>query len=543
MPNYIQQLRQPQVFGGYDPNQEMMDLYAPPMEEQYDPYQDMGPDMGGYQPQPIQQPQVQQPQGTNIADNYKRIMDAYTPETSARDRQNRLLDNYPGQYEPSTGDRWTAALMGLGERNRPNGDVLKVQNEILQGPRMRDIEDWKNQITPAGVASTNENQRNIQERQLLTSAIQADTQAAKLAETARNNDMKNEAAMIRARAYAYSQQLGKGWDWDLTGPTAKKFNKTTGEVIDTGLPTGKMDEQTKIELQNEGRVNAAREAGAAAMGRTVVGNMVPMQRPDGSIVWVTPPVPGAPSGGGAPQQGTPQGQPQGGQSLPPGSTPVGRNGPSQHNLNDQRNAQIVDYTALNPGTKKFFYQDPGTKIITMAAPPKEPNTGIIGNITGSSKTAWDQYYKDMEAYNAAKKRFFPNEPPAPIVGYDTPAPNGAAPSKGAPAVTPNSSKVGPTSTPARATPAELQTPSGASSKFNPNQVKALQTPAPVQPQQSGYAAPGQQAGMAKQQQDAGVASGQLLYAVDASGNIVGTVGNNAAGRAEAARLGLRVRGR
>ena len=400
MPPDIMRLRQQNVFGEYDPNQEMMDLYSSPMEEQYNPYQDMGPDMGGYEPMPIQQPvgqNVAAPQ-TSFMDMWNKIQGAYTPETSARDRQNRLLDNYPGQYNPTTGDRWAAALIGLGERNKPNGDVVGVQNQILQGPRMRDIEDWKNQITPAGVASTNENARNIQERTLLSNAIQADTQAQRIAEQGRIADDKNETTRFRA---VTDRMKAEGWAFDATGPTvlAKRTNPQTGqpEVQDTGYSTGKLNDLDKITLTGDQRARVANINNEGAMARTQAAGSGWAQAPDGSWVRTNPRDASAPP-------------------PPPGSTPVTgrRTGTGNPSTLEQRrilNDQLKEHFQLDPNTRKFIAKK-GEVYDFRNRPVVQADTWAPGN--------QEVTQADVEAYDAFRKSIDPTYVPP-----TTPAPTAA----------------------------------------------------------------------------------------------------------------------
>lgn len=524
MANDIQRLRQQQIFGGFDPNQEMMDSWGGAWEqpEVYDPNQDMG----GYQPmqpvQTVQQPGVTgagNPPPMSFEDRLAKIMAAYTPETSARDRQNKLLDNYPQQYEPTTGDRWAAGLLGLGERNKPNGDVVGVQNQILQGPRIRDIEDWKNQITPAGVASTNENARNIQERSLLTGAVQADTQAQRLEESARQADQKAENVRQRNMIADYVARGAKVIPMPHS-PTIW-MTRPDGTPFDTKVPTGAISEAEAINAKGGWQVQAAQATAAANPARNM------MVGPDGQ-----PMTPG-PTGAYSPTPGLT------GPVTRPG-VPSSTNGPRQNELDARRDAQIRDYAAMNPGSNLFFFQDPVTKSFTMADPPEPPNTGLLGNITGSAEKQWQKYSMDMQAYNKAKKVFFPNEPPSPIVGYDTPAPNGAPARKPGTVIPapPNSSKIGGTPPPTVVQAPGPPRPN--SNKFNPAQA-VPPAPAPTTaPQSNGYAPAGKQPTMSAEQQTAGVTGGQMLWVYDQSGNRVGTIPNHPVSIAEAQRMGMRV---
>ena len=199
----------------------------------------------------------------------RQMMDAinriYTPETVDRDRLRGLMDSFPERESPSFLRSLVAGGMSLKAQ-----DPVATANAVMEAPHRRNMQDWTARVDPFVKTADLENRANVNERTLAGNVVNATTQASRIASQERIAEEKNEIARIRAQAYDYAQRLGKGWEFDVSGTTVLAKNKTNGEIIDTGLETGKMDERTKIELQNKGRVDAARETGMFAGARAAM---------------------------------------------------------------------------------------------------------------------------------------------------------------------------------------------------------------------------------------------------------------------------------
>ncbi len=448
----LEYLRRPQVFGGDDWGV-VYGSYG-----QYDPSSmggggmDIGAIDNTYQPAPITPNQmgVPPPPSTQVAgpartpiptleEQIARINQLYTPETRASDRMNNLLDRYPEQYNPTKMDRWTAMLVGLGERNKQNGDPIGVQNSILQGPRIRDIEDWKNQATPFINAANNENNRNIQERTLFSNMITADTQARRLEETARNNDMRNE---VQQETNRIRNLVANGFV-NITGPhdtTYKLQNKATGQIIYTNAKTGSLPELDAIRERGAQEIAAARERGIAQANANSTRQGTPFTRKnpetgqeeqiviysDGTYKVVTERQEGVPGSGV-------------GQTVPitaPGTTPgkattpttgkkltgqVDKTGtekpltPSQQRI--QNSLEIEKIIGANPEYNDFVSYNEDTHLYErMLRKPEPPAPARLGGLIGPGEEEWRKYKQDMEVYNKIKKLLYPDSPPEPVVG-------------------------------------------------------------------------------------------------------------------------------
>jgi hypothetical protein len=214
----------------------------------------------------------------------KSILDSmYTPQTGASDRYNKLLDNMPEINTPGIGRKIAAAgqaLGNVGPHFTRTGGGQDAADRVLYAPFLQDMAAFKEKAEPFYKAADLENRQNINERTLASNTAQNIVNMDKN-DTARfAAEAKAESDRIRARAYDYGQRLGKGWDWNLTGPTAKKINRTTGEIFDTGIQTGKMDEETKLDLMNQNKLDvqeSRNQGNLAVQGSRNAGNLATAQ--------------------------------------------------------------------------------------------------------------------------------------------------------------------------------------------------------------------------------------------------------------------------
>jgi hypothetical protein len=189
------------------------------------------------------------------------INQIYTPETTSRDRYNRLLDAAPEREGPGLIRGISAGLMGLGGKDPI--DTLNIQERVMFAPHMRDMQDWTAKTTPFSQAAQQENTANINERTLAGNVVTAQTQADRLAESARQADQKNEVARIIALArqataakYTIKEENGR--------VMAYPPDPRQGPPMDLG-PSGLMNEREKLDLINSGRLAVEVQQGANQM--------------------------------------------------------------------------------------------------------------------------------------------------------------------------------------------------------------------------------------------------------------------------------------
>lgn len=263
----------------------------PPPPESYNPYdpnQAPGtPGRGVNTPMdapPSPPPQADPAQGTSLQGWFDAMNQGFTPSTFDRDRYRGVLDQFP---ERRQGSAVTAALIGLGERNRQGGgDPVKAMDQVLYGQGDRDIEDWKAKTTPYYNAAQLEGTANNQERQVVGNAVTGYMADKRIAEQARQ---ANERFEIQRQTNEIRNAVAHGWE-NITGPndpTYKLRNKATGEIRETKVPTGSMIEVDAIRERGAQQIEAARQTGAAAAERQSQGiiqrgdNL--FEFPDGSL--------------------------------------------------------------------------------------------------------------------------------------------------------------------------------------------------------------------------------------------------------------------
>lgn len=210
--------------------------------------------------QPLIEPELQRQMNPIVderAIEEMRLRELYKPQTQASERFNQLLGEFPEREEPGFMRKLAAAGAGVGniEMRRPGG--IDESEKVLHAPYYRDLGEWKTKAEPFGRAADIERQGNIQERTLASNIIQNERENRRITEQSRIADERNRIAKIRAVAYQLKQE---GWTFKVMGDRVIGY-KPDGSTQDFGS-SGGMDEADKIELQNKGRIEAARQFGA-----------------------------------------------------------------------------------------------------------------------------------------------------------------------------------------------------------------------------------------------------------------------------------------
>ena len=237
----------------------------------------------------------------------KELMDLtngiYTPQTSASERYNRLLDEAPEINKPSLMRSIMAAGINVGA-NAKGKDLLDNSDRVNYAPYLRDQAAWKEKTGPYQQAAQLENSANSVERQLASGMAtnltawqrneqQAKTAQDKLDETIRANKEReaNNRTLARIREYVAMKWIPEkdGDRWIAKSPDGK-------QIVDLGSSSG-MDRADEIAA-----LSAARASEQLYRG------------PNGEPLWRNPdtgrmePYPGAPKGvtemGGSGRTGT-----------------------------------------------------------------------------------------------------------------------------------------------------------------------------------------------------------------------------------------------
>lgn len=215
-----------------------------------------------------------------------RIVELFSPDRTQMSRLASSIEMQPRRedYKPSKMRIVGSALAGLGaggpagivggqpvgyQSNIPAG--LKIQQHLMDQPFDRAMTDWQNQTAPLGELAKLENQSNTQDRmiggQLLTDErgrMVNERIAAKNKSDAEIADRKvrvQEARVEIEREKAKNPNLKSVIDKD---GMLVLYDTKSGDIFETGIDTGKLDEREKIQLQIAGRLEAIAAQSAAA---------------------------------------------------------------------------------------------------------------------------------------------------------------------------------------------------------------------------------------------------------------------------------------
>lgn len=186
------------------------------------------------------------------------IQDTYHPDTYSRDRNNRLLDSFPERGQPTKMDRFTAAMLSVGQK-----DPADITEKVLQAPYYRARDEWKEKADPYYKAAQLEQQGNNQERQIIGNAVTGFSAAERTAQAQRKANQQYELGVQRNELLKFKQDH-PDWDIDLTGPTGWATNpQNPNQRINLG-PTGHLSDLEKLNIQGR----TARDVAGIRAGAT-----------------------------------------------------------------------------------------------------------------------------------------------------------------------------------------------------------------------------------------------------------------------------------
>lgn len=192
--------------------------------------------------------------GTNLPgleyDVNRRMSELYHPETAASERYNEMINNYPQMPKPG----WLKVIGAtLADLARPGTGM-----SVIEGPWRQQVDQWKEQIGPAGAAAQLERGTNINERTMAYQTISQELRQQADEERAKKNERDAEIREMRARIYEFKAR-NPNVKFDFSGPTVLYADPLTGEVKDTGVKTGHMSKFDIMELSQKqalGRIDA-----------------------------------------------------------------------------------------------------------------------------------------------------------------------------------------------------------------------------------------------------------------------------------------------
>jgi len=213
--------------------------------------------------------------GGNIEDWLNKL---YSPEHVQSDRLNSLLNSYPNRqdYEPH-GVKGFFTKLGAIAGGMTGGPQL--YSEVMDHNFNDKLKDWNNQIVPAEHAATLEKQANTNER---TAAMQtiadklrqeandireknnqktADLKQQQIDEKAKNDEANAKIRQQRADVYEFKAK-NPGLKLVMTkGGNVQAMDPITGELHDTGVPTGSLTDADRLALTQENKIEQIHTTG------------------------------------------------------------------------------------------------------------------------------------------------------------------------------------------------------------------------------------------------------------------------------------------
>jgi len=372
----IEQLRKKQMFDNFFAQNQAPERQ--PAEGLFQPSSPIPPDRG----------EVPTP-------SFQEMMDQIpSPSTVDRDRFRGLLDQAPQRQEPDITRRLVATGMGLSSRFDRNRDPLKTMDAVLEEPNVRRMKEWTDKATPFYQGASLENTANVNERQIATSVLNNRTALEKAAATERTQNEKNRIADVRAQAYRWKSMLPT-WDWDTTGPTYVLKNRDTGEIRDTKIKTGELDERTLQELKNTGNLAAAEARAKGTYATAAMTKTTHYKDQQGNLYYIDPSNPSQPQPvGDSPQ--TPVGDLTEVKAAPTGASARTNTMEKVRQRNDKLGAA---WQTEGPEIKRFIKRISEKEYTYQPRPVLgAPKGGLFstGKITQDDVDAYDEFRSSIE---------------------------------------------------------------------------------------------------------------------------------------------------
>lgn len=173
-----------------------------------------------------------------------RMRELYQPQDDATRRFEQLISQYPQEQKPSLLRRIGAMIVDYTKGQ-------KAGQEFFDEPRNKAIQDWKNQISPAYQAATNERYANANERTLAYQQMSTELREKALQAKERNDIRRAEIYQQRADIYAF-KTMHPNFKFILPkGGNVMAMDPATGESHDTGIPTGSLSRIDELNLTQE----------------------------------------------------------------------------------------------------------------------------------------------------------------------------------------------------------------------------------------------------------------------------------------------------
>jgi hypothetical protein len=233
------------------------------------------------------------PFDVNNEDVYSQFERLYHPRNEISTQYSQALGQMPVREKPGKLRRLGAALSELstvgpdtyvggtavGFQDRNPALANQIGDEFLNKPYYDKMGDWKNRVDMLGKGAQEEDRYNTNQRVLVSDQVTRETnrkranayqqnvtsQAAKREADAKNAAERTQITRDRANAYIFDKEHPDWKPFVQPGGSLVYINpKNPAERYDTGLDSGKMSEEDRINLQTKGRLTAIAASGSEA---------------------------------------------------------------------------------------------------------------------------------------------------------------------------------------------------------------------------------------------------------------------------------------
>jgi len=190
-------------------------------------------------------------------DPNQRMLELYKPQHDAQERLSALLASAPERNKPGIGRKIAASLVGFGGGPR-------AADAALYAPYHHAVEDWEMKVRPTQYEANLERYENANERQLALGTMTREQAERRLQMDEKKRISKEETdkfkadtSRMRAEAYTYKQYHPNSvFKTDYDG-MLYAINPQTNEVVPLDIDTKKLNDEDKIRLQIQGRLDVA----------------------------------------------------------------------------------------------------------------------------------------------------------------------------------------------------------------------------------------------------------------------------------------------
>jgi len=193
-------------------------------------------------------------------DAIQKMQQMYQPQTTATDRFNELMQQYPKRedYRPG-GWRKVAAALAMFGRGGP-----QLAQQVVDKPFQDALSDWSNQVKPAAEAANFERYQNSNSRMMAFQTVAQELRQQAIDNKDKIDQGKLEVMQHRASIYQFKAMHPNLELIYPKGGNVSYLDPSTKQMVDTGIPVGSMTDLDKINLNEKNTLTNIGAKGAIA---------------------------------------------------------------------------------------------------------------------------------------------------------------------------------------------------------------------------------------------------------------------------------------